>query len=385
MRLIIVILYLILISFSTSAQGTYTGSGSVTQGLGTTTLNNIYPGCTGSRVSAMGTITSSDNKIWTLPADNLFTSASKLPDLYNQCTGVKPASLSAVNLANLPVKVIDNTGDTITAFLLGDNYFELYINGVLVGVDPVPYTPFNSCVVKFKVKYPYTIAVKLIDWEENMGLGSENNNGNLYHAGDGGFIMQCSDGSVTDSTWKAQTFYIAPIENLSSVIEMPDGTRSSATANTAPTCNANCYGIHYTVPTNWQLSSYSDSLWPRAITYTPAVVGVNWPAYMNVSTVWNNAQFIWSSNLILDNYVLTRKTIKGPTYTFTGNGNWTQASNWLNNKMPPTNLPNGSTIVIDPVTGGQCFLNISQHIPSQGSLIVKPGKIFQMAGNLMIQ
>jgi hypothetical protein len=288
---------------------TYTGSGSVTQGTGVTTTADLYPGCTGSRVSAVGTITSTDAKTWTVPAQTSFASGPYLPDLYNQCTGVMPANLNAVNLNSVPVTVIENTGDTITGYLFGDNYFELYINGVLVGADPVPYTPFNSCVVRFKVSKPYTIAVKLVDWEENLGLGSENNNGNPYHPGDGGFIAKFSDGTVTDTSWKAQTFYIAPVQDLSQVAELPDSTRSTAGATTTPTCNANCYGIHYSIPSGWNSASFNDSNWPGATLYTTAQVGVNSAAYTNFTSAWTNASFIWSSNLILDNVVLVRKLV----------------------------------------------------------------------------
>ncbi len=291
------------------AQGTYIGSGSVTQGLATTTAANLFPGCAGGRVSAVGTITSTDGNVWTVPAQTNFATGPYLPDLYNQCSGVMPTNIGAVNLNSLPVTVIDAGGDTITGFIFGDNYFELYINGILVGVDPVPYTPFNSCVVKFKVSRPYTIAVKLVDWEENLGVGSELNMGNPYHAGDGGFIAQFSDGTVTDSTWKAQTFYIAPIENLSAVIELSDSTRSTATATTTPTCNGNCYGIHYAIPSAWDSAYFNDEIFPNATLYSAATVGVNFPAYQNFLSQWIDASFIWSSNLILDNLVLVRKTV----------------------------------------------------------------------------
>ena len=309
----LVAFFLFLVATPNFAQGQYVGSGSVSQGLATTTVANLLTGCAGARVSAVGTIVSTDGKTWTVPAATEYAGKRFLPDLYNQCNGFTPASINVVNLAALPTVVIDNAGEIITGFLFGDNYFELYINGILVGVDPTPFTPFNSCVVRFKVARPYTIAVKLVDWEENLGVGSENNGGNPYHAGDGGFIAKFSDGTVTDSTWRAQTFYIAPIQNVSAVVELPDNTRSTATASTSPTCNSSCYAVHYSIPSDWQEKTFVDNVWPHAKLYTPAAVGANNPAYINFLSTWENAQFIWSSNLILDNVVLARKTVFGTT------------------------------------------------------------------------
>ena len=297
----------------TFGQGVYIGSGSVTQGIGTTTNANIFPGCTGARVSAVGTITSTDNKTWIVPAETNFLTGPYLSDLYNQCSGFIPTGMNGVNLNSIPVTTVNQGGDTIIAYILGDNYFELYINGVLIGVDPVPYTPFNASVTKFVVSRPYTIAIKLVDWEENLGLGSENNNGNLYHSGDGGLIAVFSDGTITDATWKAQTFYVSPIDNLNNIIELPDSTRSSANATVSPTCNANCFGIHYEIPNNWNAVGFNDNAWPLAHVYSPATVGVNFPAYNNFTSIWNTGSFIWSSNLVLDNIVLIRKVVPATT------------------------------------------------------------------------
>jgi hypothetical protein len=294
-------------------QGVYIGSGSVTQGIGITTNTNIFPGCSGSRVSAVGTITSTDNKTWVVPAETNFLTGPYLSDLYNQCSGFIPTGMNGVNLNSIPVTTVNQGGDTITAYILGDNYFELYINGVLIGVDPVPYTPFNASVTKFVVSRPYTIAMKLVDWEENLGLGSENNNGNLYHSGDGGLIAVFSDGTVTDATWKAQTFYVSPIDNLNNIVELPDSTRSSANATVSPTCNANCFGIHYEIPNNWNAVGFNDNAWPLAHVYSPATVGVNFPAYNNFTSIWTTGSFIWSSNLVLDNIVLIRKVVPATT------------------------------------------------------------------------
>jgi len=313
MKKLLFVSLLIFLNILTFGQGVYVGSGSVTQGIGTTTNANIFPGCTGARVSAVGTITSTDNKTWVVPAETNFLSGPYLSDLYNQCSGFIPTGMNGVNLNSIPVTTVNQGGDTITAYILGDNYFELYINGLLIGVDPVPYTPFNASVTKFVVSRPYTIAMKLVDWEENLGLGSENNNGNLYHSGDGGLIAVFSDGTITDATWKAQTFYVSPIDNLNNIVELPDSTRSSANATVSPTCNANCFGIHYEIPNNWSAVGFNDNAWPLAHVYSPATVGVNFPAYNNFTSIWNTGSFIWSSNLVLDNIVLIRKVVPATT------------------------------------------------------------------------
>ncbi len=288
---------------------------SISQGLATTITSNLFPA--GQRVSGVGTITAFDGTIWTVPAATPFASSLKVPDLWNQNAGVTPTNIAAAAtaIANLTTNVIDADGEVITGYIFCDNYFELFINGVLVGVDPVPYTPFNSCVVKFKAKRPITYAVRLVDWEENLGVGTELNAGDPNHSGDGGFIASFSDGTVTGPNWKAQSFYIAPLDNPNLVVEMPDGSHSSSAASNSTTLGTNAYALHYLVPTNWFSKSFNHSNWPAATTFTEAQVGVNnqW-AYLNFPAQFGSsgAQFIWSKNLVLDNEVIVRFTGPAP-------------------------------------------------------------------------
>ncbi|MGD1853267.1 MAG: hypothetical protein ACFB2W_03365 [Leptolyngbyaceae cyanobacterium] len=261
----------------------------------------------------MGTITAVDGTDWTVPAENNFETGPKAADLYNECTQTTYGSIQEVDLESIPVTEIDSDGEIITGYIFADNYFELYVNGELIAVDPVPFTPFNSSVVRFRVKKPITYAVKLIDWEENLGLGTESNRGSAYHPGDGGFVASFSDGTVTDASWRAQTFYIAPLENLESVRE--DGpVRDSSEANAnSISCDESCYALHYPIPEDWFSDSFDDGAWPEAVTYSNAAVGVdNKPSYTNFSEIFigADAQFIWSSNLVLDNLVLARKTVE---------------------------------------------------------------------------
>lgn len=291
----------------TSSSPSYEGTGSVTQGLGQTTISNLFS-CTGGRVTNTGTITSFDGKTWTVPSENNFATATKLSDLYNECTGKIPTSISEANLVSTPTIVIDEDGEIISGYIFGDNYFELYVNGKLVGVDAVPYTPFNSTFVKFKAKRPIKYAIKLVDWEENLGIGSELNGSDAYHVGDGGFIAKFSDGTTTSSAWKAQTFYISPLADVNCVIE--SGTsRNSSSCSSAPTTGANSYALHWEIPATWFANDYDFSSWPNASTFTEAQVGVK-PAYSNFISSFSGSEFIWSSNLNLDNLVLLRFTGK---------------------------------------------------------------------------
>ena len=284
---------------------------SISQGRATTTTTNLL--ATGQRVSGVGSITATDGTVWTVPAGTQFTSANKAGDLYNEVTSVTPANITAAATAisNVPTVVVDADGEVITGYIFADNYFELYVNGTLIAVDPVPYTPFNSCVVKFKAKRPITYAIKLVDWEENLGLGTELNGANAYHPGDGGLMASFSDGTVTNSNWKAQTFNIAPLDNPALVIDLANGTHDSSAVSTTHTLTETAYALHYAVPSNWFTKTFTDSGWPAATTYTEATVGVdNKPAYTNFPAQFSTsgAQFIWSSNLVLDNEVIVRYT-----------------------------------------------------------------------------
>lgn len=306
---------------SGSVSNDYLGTASVSQGFGTTTTSNIY--AAGQRISALGTITTSDDLIWTVPADVNFTNNSFpfAPDLYNPDGTQYPTAYAALAAYdNNDIIEIDSNGEVITGYIFADNYFELYVNGVPVGKDAIPFTQFNSHIVKFKVAPPYTIAMLLVDWEENLGLGSETNGGSNFHAGDGGLVAVFKDESentvaITGSDWKAQTFYTAPIKDLSCPTE--NGTiRSTANCDTdAVTDGSNFYGLHWAIPDNWMNESFDDSDWPSATTYTNETIGVdNKASYTNFRDIFDNAsndaEFIWSTNVILDNEVIVRYTIQ---------------------------------------------------------------------------
>jgi hypothetical protein len=187
------------------------------------------------------------------------------------------------------------------------------VNGKLVGVDAVPFTPFNSSIVRFKAKRPITYAVKLVDWEENLGLGTERGR-SPYHPGDGGFLAQFSDGTQTDSSWKAQSFYIAPLQSPHDVVEKgnvhdtPTLMRTYPEAPDNAACEDRCYAVHYPQPKDWNAKTFDDRNWPAAFEFTLAQMGAErLKAYTNFRAVFGDAKVIWSNNLVFDNVVLVRK------------------------------------------------------------------------------
>ncbi|MCB4797301.1 hypothetical protein [Neotamlana laminarinivorans] len=299
----------------------YSGTASVSQGLATTTVTNLYPD--GTRVASLGTITSYDDIIWTVPAEGNYENDAFpfAPDLYNPNGTQNSSSEDAlINFDDNDIVEIDADGDLITAYVFADNYFELYINGTAVGKDAIPFTEFNSHIIKFKVNLPFTIAMLLVDWEENLGVGSELNQGYTYYPGDGGVVAVFKDTdeniiATTGSEWKAQTFYTAPIKDLSCPSEENNLRLTDNCDTTGSTDGTSYYALHWEIPSDWTNANFDDSEWPSASTYTNTEIGVNnKPSYTNFTDIFddnnNDAEFIWSTNVILDNEVIVRYTVE---------------------------------------------------------------------------
>ena len=82
-----------------------------------------------------------------------------------------------------------------------------------------------------------------------------------------------------------------------------------------------------------------------------------------------------------------RMVSDGPVlqYTFTGNGNWTDASNWSNNAVPSMASPSGSVIIINPTLGGECVVNMPVSINSGTKIKIENSKLLRMNSNLSFQ
>ncbi|TWT67498.1 hypothetical protein CA85_23490 [Allorhodopirellula solitaria] len=270
------------------------------------------------RTANVGTITSPDGREWMVPAKTHFQTAMKAPDLYNEANGVEPTGIADVDLESIPV--IDAGGDELfAAYVFGDNYFEIYVNGELLAIDPVPMTPFNSSVIRFRAQRPLTIAIMGVDWEERLGLGFEKFKGASFHQGDAGLVAVVKDAAgetiaVTDASWKAQTFYTAPLKTKDCLV-LKGSLRDSSRCSTDDVDDGTThFAAHWPIPKNWAAVDFDDSGWPNAAIFTNEFVGVdNKPAYTNFTDLFDDpkadGKFIWSSSLVHDNLVLMRKTI----------------------------------------------------------------------------
>ena len=145
-------------------------SPAITKGRATKNIQQVYDcDVPGWRVTATGQINSADGQVWIVPAENSYATSLKAADLFNECTGVTLNNITELDVNSIPVVDIDADGEIITAYFFGDNYFEFYVNGQTVAVDPVPYWPFNTSAIRFKAKKPFVAGVKMIDWSENLG------------------------------------------------------------------------------------------------------------------------------------------------------------------------------------------------------------------------
>jgi hypothetical protein len=173
--------------------------------------------------------------------------------------------------------------DTIKANIYADNGFKLYINGELVAIDSIKFVPHNVISVDILPKYPMTIAVIGID-NADPKTGMEYADTNI---GDGGFILKLGDGTVTNATWKAKKFSWGPI----------DGDTKNPRVENIP------------IPENWFAEDFDDSSWSHAKEYSEETVGPKEPFFEHD---FKGAKFIWSGDVLLDNIVIFRNTIKSP-------------------------------------------------------------------------
>lgn len=172
--------------------------------------------------------------------------------------------------------------DTIKVNVYADNWFVLYINGRLAAVDSIPFTPHNVISVDILPEYPMTIAVLAKD-NADPKTGLEYGD----HIGDGGFIIKFGDGTVSNASWKAKSFFRGPL----------DGDVRNPKAEHTP------------LPDKWWAVDFDDHAWGNATEFSEKRVNPKEPFY---ETDFKDAKFIWSTDLDLDNTVIFRTRVEKP-------------------------------------------------------------------------
>jgi hypothetical protein len=61
-------------------------------------------------------------------------------------------------------------------------------------------------------------------------------------------------------------------------------------------------------------------------------------------------------------------------YKFTGDGNWSNPLNWSNGVIPPSTLPQGSLIIVEPAANGECVIDSLQTVSKGALMIMDSGK-----------
>jgi hypothetical protein len=89
-------LVLSLMLFQLDVFAQYTGSGAVSQGIGSVTNANIYS-CPNGRIPNVGIVTATDASVWTMPAEVNYLNANFpfASNLYNALTSPFPAKYPA--------------------------------------------------------------------------------------------------------------------------------------------------------------------------------------------------------------------------------------------------------------------------------------------------
>jgi hypothetical protein len=70
--------------------------------------------------------------------------------------------------------------------------------------------------------------------------------------------------------------------------------------------------------------------------------------------------------------IFTSKRVS-TTFTFSGDGSWSIPGNWRDGLKPPSFLPVGFSILIDPQPGGICNLDSIQHIATGAGFDIHSG------------
>ncbi len=200
-------------------------------------------------------------------------------------------------------KPVAKPGDK-TVDVWADNWFEMHVNGNKVLEDSVPITTersFNAETATITNALPLTIAVMAKDFKENNS-GLEYIGTGRQQMGDGGFIFQIKDAvtgktvAVSNNAMKCLVVHRAPLDVACAKEKSPIAGQGA------------CTFTETAVPSNWTAPDFDDSAWPAATEHSARAVSPK-EGYDRIT--WDSsAKFVWSSDLVQDNTVLCRVTIK---------------------------------------------------------------------------
>ena len=210
------------------------------------------------------------------------------------------ATVTATADASTSDAVAGGSEQRFTAEVWADNWFSLYVNGMLVGEDSVPITTersFNAETITFTATYPLTIAMVTKDFKETDS-GLEYIGTDRQQMGDGGFIAQITDDATgrivteTSTEWKGLVIQQAPLN-------------TECVGSTDP--DDDCKFMALDEPSGWTEADFDDSQWLIATVHTAEEVRPK-EGYDTIS--WDpNAALIWTADLVTDNTILWRTTV----------------------------------------------------------------------------
>ncbi len=219
----------------------------------------------------------------------------------------------------------------ITGTIFCNNDFSLYVNGELIAEDPLPAGPHNAVNVTFTVPEgeDITFAIDARDLASNeTGLEFDDR-----CAGSGGLRAIFSNGVVTNSEWVCSTYLYGPVnwrECFGAQLVRNQSQQLLPNCITAPQLEG-CFTRHSDKPAGWASPNFDDTNWEYALEWDEDYVG--WglrpegctdpdtiispqldPNGNNITCPenidWGEAEFIWRPDLVLDNHLLCRYTLK---------------------------------------------------------------------------
>ncbi|GAA3855702.1 PEBP family protein [Celeribacter arenosi] len=192
--------------------------------------------------------------------------------------------------------------ETFSAEVWADNWFEMRVDGVLVGEDSVPITTersFNAESFTFEAERPFVIGLVARDFIEN-DTGLEYIGTRRQQMGDGGVIVQITDGAgntvaVSDAGWQCLVTHTAPLDKSCEDESDPVAGEGACAFDISDE------------PEGWDGAGYDASGWPQADVFTAAQVDPKM-GYEDID--WSGeAEFIWGPDLEQSNTVLCRLTV----------------------------------------------------------------------------